>query len=148
MIIKRKLFTKYDETDSLKRMKDSDILAAKPKDIPTPSSTGLGVSTMAGALVGTGIGAGVGSVSKIANFRGNSTVIPKIGIKKAGKYGALIGAGYGAYRSLTSPKRNGGETVEDVEFYNRRLREAQKWAKRREKLDWKNNITNREGYSY
>lgn len=27
MIIKRKLFTKYDDTDNLKRMKDSDILA-------------------------------------------------------------------------------------------------------------------------
>ena len=34
MIIKRKLFTKYDDTDNLKRMKDSDILAEKPKQAP------------------------------------------------------------------------------------------------------------------
>lgn len=43
MIIKRKLFTKYDDTDNLKRMKDSDILAEKPKQAP-------GYGSVAGAF--------------------------------------------------------------------------------------------------
>ena len=45
MIIKRKLFTKYDDTDNLKRMKDSDILAEKPKQAP-------GYGSVAGAALG------------------------------------------------------------------------------------------------
>ena len=32
--LKRKSFSKYDETDNLKRMKDSDILAEKKKEAP------------------------------------------------------------------------------------------------------------------
>ena len=36
----------------------------------------------------------------------------------------------------------------DNEFYNRRLEYAQRQAKRREKADWKSNMTQRDGYSY
>ena len=57
MIIKRKLFTKYDDTDNLKRMKDSDILAEKPKQAP-------GYGSVAGAaLGGAALGGTVGSVA-------------------------------------------------------------------------------------
>lgn len=133
MILKRKLYTKYDETDALKRMKDSDILAATPKSIPAPSSSNLGLSAGSGALLGGGIGSAIGGITKK-------------GIKKGGAYGAIIGAGINTYRSLN--KASNKEKIEDIEFYNRRLAEAQKWARRREKLDWKNNMTNRQGYSY
>lgn len=133
MILKRKLYTKYDDTDELKRMKDSDILAATPKEIPTPSSRGIGMSATGGALLGGGIGAAIGGITKK-------------GIRKGGMYGAAIGAAINTYKSLNKPSNN--ENIEDIEFYNRRLREAQKWAKRREKMDWRNNITNRQGYSY
>ena len=33
MIIKRKLYSKYDDTDEIKRMKDSDILDAQEKKL-------------------------------------------------------------------------------------------------------------------
>ena len=57
MIIKRKLFTKYDDTDNLKRMKDSDILAEKPKQAP-------GYGSVAGAaLGGAALGGTVGAVA-------------------------------------------------------------------------------------
>ena len=55
MIIKRKLFTKYDDTDNLKRMKDSDILAEKPKQAP-------GYGSVAGAALG---GAALGFLSHL-----------------------------------------------------------------------------------
>ena len=44
--------------------------------------------------------------------------------------------------------REAEEYNEDVDFYNKRLREAKKQARRREAADWKNNMTNREGYTY
>lgn len=133
MIIKRKLYTKYDDTDALKRMKDSDILAATPKEIPTPSGSGIGMSAASGALLGGGVGSVIGGITKK-------------GIRKGGMYGAAIGTAINTYRALNKSSNN--ENVEDIEFYNRRLKEAQKWARRREKMDWKNNITNRQGYSY
>ena len=54
--------------------------------------------------------------------------------------GALIGAGI-AYSK-------GRKQAEENEFYNKRLQYAQKQALRREKKDWKTNMTQRDGYSY
>lgn len=133
MILKRKLYTKYDDTDALKRMKDSDILAATPKEIPSPSSRNIGMSAASGALLGGGIGSAIGGITKK-------------GIKKGGLFGAALGAAANTYRALNKSSNVGN--IEDIEFYNRRLNEAQKWARRREKIDWKNNMTNRQGYSY
>jgi hypothetical protein len=75
--------------------------------------------------------------------------------KRAAVKGALLGTGlsmgYNALRGMTTSKEKRQEVQrynEDVDFYNKRLREAQKQAKRREAVDWKNNMTNREGYTY
>ena len=49
-ILKRKSFTKWDDTDNLKRMKDSDILAEEKKKQP-----GYG-SVMSGSIGGAAVG--------------------------------------------------------------------------------------------
>jgi hypothetical protein len=137
----QKEFTKWDETDNLKRAKDSDILAEEKKKTP-----GMGTPIMAGvsgALTGAAVGATAGGLSGIAR-RGGSF---KRGLAKAGKfgkYGAFAGgaiAGFGALK-----KRN--KEKEDVQFYNNRLAYAKRQAERRERKDWKQNMTGREGYSY
>lgn len=130
MRLKRKIFTKYDDTDALKRMNDADILAEKKKK-PSMTTGRIAANTAVGAGVGAGIGAMVGGLSKG-------------GFKKGGKYGALIGAGTSLVGSLM--KRN--KQNKDNQFYNNRLDYAQRQARRREKKDWKQNMTQREGYSY
>ena len=54
--------------------------------------------------------------------------------------GAAIGTAVGLYRRGRERSAN--------EFYNRRLDYAQRQARRREKADWKANMTQRDGYSY
>ena len=138
--LKRKTFTKYDDTDNLKRMKDSDILAEKKKQ---PSITGAHMATagLGGALAGgaigsvVGIGKGTGSVLKASRWAK---------VPKAGKAGLIVGAGVGL--AATASKRS-KEKAENS-WYNRRLEYAQRQAKRREKADWKANMTQRDGYSY
>lgn len=135
MIIVRKIFSKYDDTDSLKRMKDSDILAAKPKET-------LGYSgVLGGAATGATLGAmggslGKGLLGKKGTFGGRFV--------KGGKLGAVIGGITGGI--LASNQRN--KVNKENQFYNDRLAQAQRWAARREKIDWKQNITGRQGYSY
>ena len=143
--LKRKLYTQYDDTDALKRMKDSDILAEKKKEPKT---------TRGAVLAGTAAGAGVGLVGggvfraatgkyKGLGFKGGFS--KAMGRAKAGgKWGAVIGAGIGL--AALSGKR----TKEKLNnsFYNDRLEYAQRQARRREKADWKGNMTQRDGYSY
>jgi len=131
-ILKRKTFTKYDDTDNLKRMKDSDILAEKKKQ-PTTSGYHVAAAGLAGGLAGGAIGVGAGLV------KGTKGAVPK-----AGKAGLLIGAGIG----LASAAAKRSKEKADNSWYNRRLEYAQRQAIRREKADWKANMTQRDGYSY
>ena len=128
-ILKRKTFTKYDDADNLKRMKDSDILAEKKK---RPETTGSHLA--AAGVVGGLAGAAIGSVAK-------SSKGPRW--RMSGK-GALIGAGVGLAAMASKRSQEKAENS----WYNDRLEYAQRQARRREKADWKANMTQRDGYSY
>lgn len=138
--LKRKTFTKYDDTDNLKRMKDADILAEKKKQ---PSTTGAHIATagiggaLAGGAIGSvvGIGKGTGSIFKASRWAK---------IPKAGRTGLIIGAGVGLAAAASKRSKEKAENS----WYNRRLEYAQRQAMRREKADWKANMTQRDGYSY
>ena len=145
---RQKIYTRYDMTDRLKQMRDSDILAEKEKEkISTSeatSSISAGKAALGGAVAGGLIAAG-------SNYmKGGKGWFKGRGAMK----GALIGGGlalaHNAVRGLTSGNKakEAEQYNEDVDFYNKRLREAQKQARRREAVDWKNNMTNREGYTY
>jgi hypothetical protein len=136
-ILKRKTFTKYDETDNLKRMKDSDILAERKKQ---PETTGSHVAAagLAGGLVGGAIGSIGKAVAK--SSKGNRLTMARRG----GKWGAVLGAGIGL---ATMASKRSQEKAENS-WYNDRLEYAQRQARRREKKDWKANMTERDGYSY
>lgn len=135
--LKRKSFTKYDDTDNLKRMKDSDILAEKKK---TPGVTGahMAAAGLAGGLVGGATGSVIGATRKSAK----GMRLAKAG--KGGKLGLLVGAGVGL--AAMSSQRN--KQKAENSWYNDRLEYAQRQAMRREKADWKANMTQRDGYSY
>lgn len=133
--LKRKNFTKYDETDALKRMKDSDILAEKPKTSSSKPVIGTALSAGLG-------GAALGGLSGAFGKKANGSLLSRMG--KGGKKGALIGAGIGLAVGLSRKSKKDDAN----DFFNRRLEYAQRQAKRREKKDWKDNMTNREGYSY
>lgn len=133
--LRRKTFTQYDDTDNLKRMKDSDILAEKLKK---PTTDGTAVAT--GALAGAGL---VGAGGLVRGFvKGKGARFATAG--RMGRRGALIGAAIGGGAMLY--KR--GKEKKENQFYNRRLEYAQRQAVRREKADWKANMTQRDGYSY
>jgi len=136
----QKEFTKWDETDNLKRAKDSDILAEEKKKKP-----GMGGPILAGAsgaITGAATGAVAGGI--IGGARKKSFKAIGKGIKKGGAAGAIIGGTVMAAGALK--KRN--KERDDIQFYNNRLEYAQRQALRREKKDWKQNMTGREGYSY
>ena len=138
MIIKRKLFTRWDDTDRLKQMRDSDILAEKKKNAPgygqVAAAAGAGV--VAGGVVGGLTGGITGAVK-----RGGSMLK---GAGRMGKLGMLAGGALAG--SLAMHQRN--KATKDNKFYNDRLEYAQRQSKRREKKDWKENMTQREGYTY
>lgn len=139
-ILKRKTYSVYDETDSLKRMKDSDILAQQKKQ--APGFGNVAQSAAGGAVAGAaalGVGKAISNTMNGGGFKGAWN-----GFKSGGKMGAVLGGiGAGMY---ALHKRN--QQVENNSFYNNRLEYAQKQAKRREKIDWRNNMTQRDGYSY
>lgn len=137
MIIKRKLFTKYDDTDNLKRMKDSDILAEKPKQAPGYGSVAW--AALGGAALGGTVGSVAGAFGK--NKAGRS-LLGRMG--KGGKTGLVVGGLLAGGMAL----RNRNKQAENNEWYNKRLNYAQRQARRREKQDWKTNMTQRDGYSY
>lgn len=134
MILFRKYFTQWDETDQLKGMKDSDILAEKKR-----STSSLGPMVGSG-LVGASIGGITGAVSGAISGRGAR--IATAG--KVAKKGAILGAGIGAATAYLRNKKKADEN----RFYNQRLEYAQRQALRRERKDWKTNMTQRDGYSY
>lgn len=148
-ILKRKVFTRWDETDNLKRMKDSDILAEQKRSTsPTVSSVSDTLaSTATGAVAGaTALGAAKGlsgAFGKAATVGGKMGNAWK-GLKSGGKWGALAGGVIAGTMALNKHNKQ----AEDNKFYNKRLEYAQRQAKRREKADWKSNMTQREGYSY
>ena len=135
-ILKRKTYSVYDETDNLKRMKDSDILAEKKKEAP-------GMGDVAGkALGGAVLGGTVGGVAGLASGIGKGAAMKNMG--KYGKLGAIGGAALLGGLAL----KNRNENAKETNFYNKRLEYAQRQALRREKKDWKSNMTQRDGYSY
>lgn len=136
--LKRKTFaatTRYDETDNLKRMKDSDILAEQEKRADGSGFKGVLMDTAVGLGTGALVGAATGLLAK-------RNKLNKVG--RRAKTGALIGGLAMAAAGLN--KRRADEDNRD--FYNRRLRYAQSHARRREALDWTANMTQRDGYSY
>lgn len=128
---RQKEYTKYDSTDALKQMKDSDILAEKPK-----TNSGMAAKTIGNTAVAAGLGAAGGGL--IGAFKKGST------LKGGAKTGALL-AGLGT-AAITMAKNS--KKKDENEFFNDRLEYAQKQARRREKKDWKQNMTGREGYTY
>lgn len=146
-ILRRKLYTLYDDTDSLKRMKDSDILAEEKRK--NPGFGGPLLATATGAAVGAGVGGVAGGLAKglsTPKIMGNGAAVKRglRGLKSGGKVGALIGSTIGGLSALN--KRRGQVTENNA--YNKRLGYAQNQAMRRERADWKNNMTQRDGYSY
>lgn len=139
MIIKRKLFTKYDETDRLKQMKDSDILAEKKK-----KKVGYGSvirSAASGALAGGTLAGVVGGARGVLKPGKNSI------LSGARKWATLGAISAGVLSGMKEGRRRRKEN-EEIDFYNDRLEYAKRQALRREKKDWKSNMTQREGYTY
>ena len=128
---KQKIYTQWDQTDQLKQMKDSDILAEKKR-----SNTSLNMDTLKKTALGAGVGAlaggVIGGIRKSGTFAGGA------------RTGAIIaGLGTGLVSAI-----NNRQQKKENNFYNDRLKYAQRQALRREKKDWKNNMTNRDGYTY
>ena len=140
-ILKRKSFTKWDDTDNLKRMKDSDILAEQKKK--EPGYGGVVSGSLGGAAVG-GIGAAAAGAISGLGKKGARVAAAGARASKLGKLGAVGGALLIGGKALKDRESQ----AQDNKFYNKRLAYAQKQAIRREKKDWKSNMTQRDGYSY
>ncbi len=140
ILLRQKYYTKYDETDNLKRMKDSDILAEKKKDQNYGSTVASGLN---GAVIGTGAGAITGAVLKRLKKKGKFSG-KIVGAKKGAGIGAAAGALIGAGTELAINSRKRKENRE----YNDRLEYAQEQAKRREGANWKSSNTQKENYTY
>ena len=140
-ILKRKSFTKWDETDNLKRMKDSDILAEEKKKQPGYGSVMSG--SVGGAAVGGIAGAVAGGLSGLGK-KGARIATAGSRASNLGKLGAVGGARLIGGKAL----KDRNDQAQDNNFYNKRLAYAQRQAIRREKKDWKSNMTQRDGYSY
>lgn len=151
-VLRTKTFTKWDETDNLKRAKDSDILAEEEKRRP-----GMG------KVAGSAIGGGVAGAALGAGVHGSAYVTSKLAkkgskAKKAadkilrtgkGKTKALVGAGAVAATAAAGALKRRHKEVEEVDHYNKRLKYAKRQALRREGKDWRNNMTGgREEYTY
>lgn len=147
MIVKRKLFTKYDETDRLKEMKDSDILAERKKktggwgNVVGNTISGGALGGAAGATLGAGVVGGMAIRNRSAASLGKNLLNAS---KKAGIAGAVAGGVLAG--GLALRKRN--KNARDNKFYNDRLEYAQRQAQRRERKNWKQNMTQREDYTY
>lgn len=128
---RQKQYTQWDQTDQLKQMKDADILAEKKR-----SNTSLNLGTLKDTAIGAGTGALVGGV--LGGLKSGKT------FKGGAKKGALLAGAATGIASMISNRKQKKEN----EFYNDRLEYAQRQALRREKKDWKNNMTNRDGYTY
>ena len=136
-ILRFKTFSKYDETDRIKKMKDSDILAEEYQKTPGVSLKEVTKDLTTGAVVG-------GIVGKINELSGNRLRLGSTDWKDSARNGAIIAGLYDILKDTYRKHKYG----DDVDFYNKRLRQAKRNAKRREKSDWLNNTLNREGYTY
>lgn len=136
-MFRQRTYTQWDDTDAIKRMKDSDILAERRKS----GTLGDTVSKMGmGAGIGMGIGSVIGGLSGMK--KGGKGFMA--GATSGAKVGAIIGGGsLGAVAAV----QNSGKQQE-IDFYNRRLGYAKRQAARRERMDWNQNMTQREGYTY
>ena len=63
---------------------------------------------------------------------------------KLGKIGATVGA----IGAAASAYKKASEKAAENNFYNQRLDYAKRQALRRERKDWRTNMTQRDGYSY
>lgn len=141
----QKKFTRYDDTDNLKRMKDADILAEKKKEGPSYASSVLPSAVHGAVIGGTALGIGGALMRSLGKgAKGARGAAFMKGLRR----GAIGGAIGGALLLGNSAARKHREESEDREFYNDRLEYAQRQAQRREKTDWKQNMTQRDGYSY
>ena len=137
IVFKEKQYTRWDNTDALKRMKDSDILAERKKSGYTLDTAGkMGLGATAGATVGSVIG-GIAGLK-----RGGK------GFVKGMKSGAVAGGFIGGGVTGTAAAIQNSYKQREVNFYNNRLEYAKRQAGRRERADWKQNMTQREGYTY
>lgn len=127
---KQKEYTRWDETDQLKQMRDSDILAEQKRKNP---------SRLGGALKGAGVGSIVGAAAGGLMGIKKGNIIG--GIREGATLGGVLG-GVGGATMIGNKQRS------ENNFYNDRLEYAQRQALRRERKDWKQNMTNREGYTY
>lgn len=146
---KRKSFTFYDETDNLKRMKDSDILAQQKR--PTSDNAGALRSAAYGGTMGLTIGGLAGTaLGGMAMGQQGSRATSSIlsGMGRGLKSGAKWGFAAGTVMGIANHMRKNKSQLEENRQYNRRLEYAQRQAKRRERADWKTNMTQRDGYSY
>lgn len=140
----------YADSDDLKRMKDSEILAEEEKQTP-----GYGKTVGKAAKYGLGIGAAAAGAGALAAGAGalkdgysltSGQTWKSIG-RKAGKWGGIAlaaGTAIGAAKGLVERNRE----KQQVDKYNARLNYAQRRAARRERTDFKANMSNRDGYSY
>jgi len=141
--LKRKLYTIWDETDNLKRMKDSDILAEKER--PTTNYGNIALGAGAGAAAGVGAGAVIGGVrGMVSPSKGKFFRRIGRGIKGGAGKGLVIGGAIAG----TLAYRKGRKQAKENAMYNERLRYAKHQARRRERKDWVTNMTQRDGYSY
>ena len=136
-IIRFKTFSKYDETDRIKKMKDSDILAEEYRETPKVGLKEAFRDVATGAIAG-------GLLGKVNELTGNRLGLSSTDWRDLGRKGALLGGVYTVGKDLYRKYKYG----EEVDFYNKRLRQAKKNARRREKSDWLNNTLNRESYTY
>ena len=137
-ILRFKTFSKYDETDRIKRMKDSDILDEEYKKDPGVSLKEVSRDLATGAIIG-GV---LGKANQISGGRLGSSI--STDRRKSARNGVIIAGAYDVLKDIYRKHKHGDE----VDFYNKRLRQAKKNARRREKSDWLNNTLNREGYTY
>ena len=137
---RQKNYTLYDETDNLKRMKDSDILAEKKK--PTTRWGQIAGVGAAGAVAGGLGGAAIGSIGKAV--RGRTMKGFGSNLVRGAKKGAILTGAAAAGVSYLKGRKQATENAK----YNERLAYAQRQAGRRERRDWKTNMTQRDGYSY
>ena len=126
----------YGETDSLRQMKDSDILSQQKK-----TNSGLNGEVAKNALIAGAAGVGLGKLGSVVGGRVGKTA-SAIG-KFSGKRGLVAGA-VAAGLTLASQKKQRKQN----EFYNDRLDYAKRQAVKRERADFRNNMTFREGYTY
>ena len=125
--LKRRMYTQWDETDNLKRMRDSDILAEKQRQttdygaIARGAAAGTVAAGTAGAVFGAGKGVfnpgSVGAASRVSGLGKGISKYGKLGM--AG--GALIGAGiaYSKGRKQAEENERLKHMVEDMKVINR-----------------------------